>query len=90
MEQHALKNVNNCLNTNISSNLETSGGQISILYLDVVIFSTPVMFRYLWQLKTVVFLHWCLIRALLLWAQTDILNTTLKNVLAWLIRGNKI
>ncbi len=27
MEQHALKNVNNCLNTNIYSNLETSGGQ---------------------------------------------------------------
>jgi hypothetical protein len=23
-------------------------------------FSTPVLIRHLWQLKTVVFLHWCL------------------------------
>ncbi len=30
MEQHALKNVNNCLNTNIYTYLETSGGQSSI------------------------------------------------------------
>jgi hypothetical protein len=29
MEQHTFKNVNNCLNTNLSSNLETSGGQSS-------------------------------------------------------------
>jgi hypothetical protein len=28
MEQHALKNVNNCLNTNIYSYLETSVGQL--------------------------------------------------------------
>ncbi len=27
------------------------------------IFSTPVLIRYLWQLKTVVFLHWCRICA---------------------------
>jgi hypothetical protein len=27
MEQHAIKDVNNCLNTNIYSYLETSGGQ---------------------------------------------------------------
>jgi hypothetical protein len=32
------KNVNNYLNTNIYSYLETSGGQSSILYLDVVHF----------------------------------------------------
>ncbi len=32
MEHHALKNVNNCLNTNIYSYLETSGGQSSNLY----------------------------------------------------------
>ncbi len=31
------------------------------------IFSTPVLIRYLWQLKTVVFLHWCLICAVLLY-----------------------
>ncbi len=38
MEQHALKNVNNCLNTNIYSYLETSGGQSSKPYLNVVHF----------------------------------------------------
>jgi hypothetical protein len=32
MEQHALKNVNNCLNTNIQSYLQTSSGQSSNLY----------------------------------------------------------
>ncbi len=38
MEQHTLKNVSNCLNTNIYSYLETSGGQSSNLYLNVVHF----------------------------------------------------
>ncbi len=38
MEQHALKNVHNCLNTNIYSYLETSGGQSSNPYLNVVHF----------------------------------------------------
>ncbi len=38
MEQHALKNVNNTLNTNIYSYLETSGGQSSNLYLNAVHF----------------------------------------------------
>jgi hypothetical protein len=38
MEQHTLKNVNNCLNTNIYSYLETSGGQRSNPYLKVVHF----------------------------------------------------
>ncbi len=31
------------------------------------IFSTPGLIRHLWQIKTVVFLHWCLICAVLLW-----------------------
>jgi hypothetical protein len=66
MEQLALKNVNNNLNTNIYSYLETSGGQSSNTYLNVVLFSTPVLIRQLWQLKTVVFLHWCLICTVLL------------------------
>jgi hypothetical protein len=35
MEKHILKNVNNCLNTNIYSYLETSGGQSSNLFLNV-------------------------------------------------------
>jgi hypothetical protein len=66
MERHALKNVNNCLNTNIYSYLETSGGQSSNLYLRLVHFSTPVLIRHLWQLKTAVFLNWCLICFVLL------------------------
>ncbi len=32
VEEHAFKNVNSCLNTNIYSYLETSGGQIFKLY----------------------------------------------------------
>ncbi len=39
MEQHALKNINNCCNTNICSYLETSGGQHSNLYFNVVNFN---------------------------------------------------
>ena len=38
MEQHTLKNVNNNLNTNIYYFLETSGGQSSNIYLNVVHF----------------------------------------------------
>ncbi len=50
MEQHTLKYVNYCLN----------------LYLNVIHFLTPVLIRHLWQLETVVFLHWCLLCAILL------------------------
>jgi hypothetical protein len=42
------------------SYIETSGGQSSNLYLNFV------LIRHLWQLKTIVFLHWHLIRAFLL------------------------
>jgi hypothetical protein len=43
MEQHALKSVNYCLSANIYSYLETSGGQSSNLYLNVVhIFNSSV------------------------------------------------
>ncbi len=38
MEEHALKSVNKCLNTNIFSYSETSGGQGPNLYLNVVHF----------------------------------------------------
>ena len=65
VEQHVFKNVSKCLNTNIYSYLETSGGQSSNLYFNVVHFLTPVLVRHLWQSKTVVFLHWCLIHAAL-------------------------
>ena len=40
MEQHALKSLNNCLNTNIYSSLETYGGQSPNLYLNVHFFNT--------------------------------------------------
>jgi len=40
-------------------------GQSLDLCLNVAIFSTPVLIRHMWQLKKVVFIHWCLIRALL-------------------------
>jgi hypothetical protein len=43
MEQHALKNVNNCLKSNIYTYLETSGGQCLNTYLNVVhFFNTSV------------------------------------------------
>jgi len=53
MEQHILKIVNNCFNTNIYSYLETPGGQSYNPYLFCFIFSTPVLIRHRWQLKTV-------------------------------------
>jgi hypothetical protein len=52
------------LNTNIYLNFETSGGQNSNPYLNVVDLLTPELIKNLWQLKTTVSLHWCLIRAL--------------------------
>ncbi len=45
--------------------IQTPAGQSSNLYLIVVHFSTLVLIRHLWRLKTVVFLHWCLIHAVL-------------------------
>ncbi len=38
MEQRNLKDVTNCLITDIDSHLETSGGQSSNLYLNVIHF----------------------------------------------------
>ncbi len=38
MERNTLKNIKNCLNANIYSNLETSGGQSSNLHSNVVHF----------------------------------------------------
>jgi hypothetical protein len=48
MEQRTLKNVNDYLNTNINSYLETSVGQSSNMYLNVVQFWMPVLMRPLW------------------------------------------
>jgi len=42
MEQHALKNVNNCLNANIFFYWESSGGQNSKLNINVHFFNTSV------------------------------------------------
>jgi hypothetical protein len=43
MEQLTLRNINNYLNTNIYSYLETSGGQSFNMYLEVVhFFNTSV------------------------------------------------
>ncbi len=43
MEKDGFKNINNCLNTNIYSYLETPGGQTSNLYLNAVnFFNTSV------------------------------------------------
>ncbi len=61
MEPCTFKNVNSYLNANINSYLEVSGGQSSNPYLNIVHFSTPELIRRLWQLKTVVYLHCCLI-----------------------------
>jgi len=46
------------------------------------IFSTPVLIRHLWQLKTLVSLHWCLIC-------TVLLIETIGNYLLELTRSNK-
>jgi hypothetical protein len=71
------------MNTNIYSYLETSGGQSSNTYLNVVLFSTPVLIRQLWQLKTVVFLHWCLICIALF---NDVLKTINDKITASLVK----
>ncbi len=66
MEQHALKNANNCWNTNIYSYLETPRSQNSNLNLNVVHYFNSSVYQTSWQLKTVVFLHRGLICAVLL------------------------
>ncbi len=66
MKQRTLKNVNNCLNTNIYSYLETPVIKIPIHISLLLIISTPELIRHLWQLKTVVLLHRCLICSVLL------------------------
>jgi hypothetical protein len=53
------------LEYNIYFYLETSGGGSYDLHL-MFIFSIPVLVRYLWQLKTFVFMHWYIISAVLL------------------------
>jgi hypothetical protein len=45
MELHTFKNVSNCLNANVYSYLETSGGQSSNSYLNVVHFIAKQCFK---------------------------------------------
>jgi hypothetical protein len=45
--------------------VQATGGNSYHLYLNVVLFSTPVLIRHLWQLMTVLFLHRHPIRAVL-------------------------
>ncbi len=45
--------------------VQAAGGQSSNFFM-LFMFSTLELIRHLWQLKTVVFLHWCLICAVLL------------------------
>jgi hypothetical protein len=54
------------LDTKISFYSETSGDQKSNLYINVVNFSSPGLIGHLWQFKIVVFLHRCLLCAVLL------------------------
>ncbi len=68
MEQHTFKNVNNCLNTNIYSYLEKSGGQNYNPYLNVDHFFNTRVNSTSGQLKTVDILYWYLIRAILLYS----------------------
>jgi len=66
MEQHTLKVVQDCWNTNISFYLETSGVKTLICIQLLFIFSTPVLIKNQRQLKTAVSLLRCLIQAVLL------------------------
>jgi hypothetical protein len=66
MEQRTLKNVKNCLNTKNYSSLETSDDQSYNLYLyEVHFFNTSVNLPSV-AAKTIFFMHWCLICAVLL------------------------
>jgi Zinc-finger double-stranded RNA-binding len=46
-----------------------------LIYIQMLfIFSTPVLIRHLWQLKTVFFLHWCQIRGVPLFSDNMLLG----------------
>ncbi len=75
------------LNTKIYSYLETSGGQSSNLYLKVVhFFAMPMLIRHLWQLKTIVFLHWCQIYAALLSLFNFYLEMSLSKLASFMLK----
>jgi hypothetical protein len=57
------KNVDNCLNA-IQHLLLLRGRRFN-LYLRLI-FSIPALIRHLWKLRTVVFVYWCLLCAVLL------------------------
>jgi hypothetical protein len=45
---------------------DTSRGAHKYNHINMFIFSTPLLIRHLWQLKTVVFLHMCLLSVVVL------------------------
>jgi hypothetical protein len=73
LEEHILKNVNSCWNTKFSFYLETSSDKNSCLS-HLVHFLTPVLIRYLWELKIVVLLRRCLLCAVVMVVQPQWLN----------------
>ncbi len=81
IEKCALKNVINYLNTNIYSYLRHLMVKVIIYIWMLFIFSTPVLIRHILQLKTVVFLCWCLIHAVLMssWKSEDWQNVIHRN-----------
>jgi hypothetical protein len=60
--------------TNIRLGWKCLPGTKTLAYYEHFILLTPVLFRHLWQLQTVAFLHWCLKHAVLL---TDVTITLL-------------
>jgi hypothetical protein len=57
--------------------------QVQIYIKMLFIFSTPVLIRHLWQLKTVVFLHWCLICPVL--SMPTMLSVVMLNVILLIV-----
>ncbi len=66
MKLHSYKNVNNCLNTHNYYYLRDIQVKVLISIYFLFMFSATVLVRHLRQHKTVVFLHQCLIHAVLL------------------------
>jgi len=55
--------------------------KVLIYILMLFIFSTPVLIRHLWQLKTFIFLHWSLMCAVLLTMPYRIFHMRARNLI---------
>jgi hypothetical protein len=62
--------------------VQAAGGQSSNFFM-LFMFSTLELIRHLWQLKTVVFMHWCLICALLLNPSCKVGNCNIDVFIFW-------